>query len=340
MEKIKVQDSVGTILIHDMTQIIPGVVKGPRFRKGHVIKEEDIPVLLSMGKEHIFVWDQTPGLIHENEAAQRLARAAAGSGLLLDEPKEGKVSFTADHDGLLYTSVDGILALNTLENVILSTLHNHYPVKKGDIVAGTRVVPLMIDESVIIEAERIARTFTDPLLEVRPLKHTKVGIVTTGSEVFHGRIQDKFGPVLRAKVENWGSEVIAHALANDDVDFIQRSIREQLNQGAEMILVSGGMSVDPDDVTPTAIKEMGADLITYGAPVLPGAMFLLAYIGDVPIMGLPGCVMYSKTTAFDLIAPRLMTGERLTRMDIVKLGSGGLCLNCPVCIYPHCSFGK
>lgn len=340
MEKIKVKDSVGAILIHDMTQIIPGVSKGPRFRKGHIIREEDIPVLLSMGKEHIYVWDQTPGLIHENEAAERLAQAVAGPGLLLGEPKEGKVNLTAAYDGLLYSSVDGILALNTLENVILSTLHNHYPVKKGEVVAGTRVVPLMIDESVIKEAEGIAESFSEPILEVRRLKPMKVGIVTTGSEVYHGRIQDKFGPVLRAKVENWGSEVIAHTLANDDVAFIQFSIRDQLNQGAEMILVSGGMSVDPDDVTPTAIKEMGAELITYGAPVLPGAMFLLAYMGDVPIMGLPGCVMYSKTTAFDLIAPRLMTGERLNRTDIVKLGSGGLCLNCPVCIYPRCSFGK
>jgi len=340
MEKIKVRDSVGAILIHDMTQIIPGVVKGPRFRKGHVIREEDISVLLNMGKEHIYVWDQKPGLIHENEAAERLAHAVSGSGLILDEPKEGKITLTAAHDGLLYSLEDGILALNTLEEVILATLHNHYPVKKGDKVAGTRVVPLMIDEKVILEAERIVQTFPNPILEVKPLKHFKVGIVITGSEVFHGRIQDKFGPVLRSKVESWGSIVLEQTYAGDDVFLIQSSIRDQLAQGAEMILVSGGMSVDPDDVTPTAIKEMGAELITYGSPVLPGAMFLLAYIGDVPIMGLPGCVMYSKTTAFDLVAPRLLTGERVTRYDIVKLGSGGLCLDCPVCIYPRCSFGK
>ncbi|TGE34421.1 molybdopterin-binding protein [Desulfosporosinus sp. Sb-LF] len=340
MEKIKVQDSVGAILIHDMTQIIPGVIKGPRFRKGHVVREEDIPVLLSMGKEHIYVWDQTPGLIHENEAAERLAQAVSGSGLTLDEPKEGKVTLTAAQDGLLYVSEDGILALNTLEYIVLATLHNHRPVKKGDKVAGTRVVPLMIDEKVVIEAERIVQTFSNPILEVRPLKQLKVGIVTTGSEVYHGRIQDKFGPVLRSKIEGWGSVVLDQTFASDDVPLIQSSIQDQLSQGANMILVSGGMSVDPDDVTPTAIKEMGAELITYGAPILPGAMFLLAYIGDVPIMGLPGCVMYSKTTAFDLFAPRLLTGERLSRLDIVKLGHGGLCLDCPVCTYPHCSFGK
>ena len=340
MEKIKVENSVGAVLIHDMTQIIPGVIKGPRFRKGHIVREEDIPILLSMGKEHIYVWDPTPGLIHENEAAERLACAVSGSGLILNEPKEGKVSLTAAHDGLLYLSEDGIWALNSLENIILATLHNHYPVKKGEIIAGTRVVPLMIDEKVILEAEQIASTFFNPLLDVRPLKKIKVGIVTTGSEVYHGRIQDKFGPVLRAKVEGWGSVVLGQTFANDDVLLIQSSIREHLKQGAEMILVSGGMSVDPDDVTPTAIKDMGAEVITYGAPVLPGSMFLLAYLGDVPIMGLPGCVMYAKTTVFDLLAPRLLTGERLSREDITKLGHGGLCLDCPVCTYPRCSFGK
>ncbi|MDR3542189.1 MAG: molybdopterin-binding protein [Desulfosporosinus sp.] len=340
MEKIKVQNSVGAVLIHDMTQIIPGESKGPRFRKGHIVREEDIPILLSMGKEHIYVWDPTPGLIHENEAAERLACAVSGSGLILQDPKEGKVSLTAAHDGLLYLSEDGIWALNSLENVILSTLHNHYPVKKGDILAGTRVVPLMIDEKVILEAEQIASTFSNPILDVRPLKKMKVGIVTTGSEVYHGRIKDKFGPVLRAKAEGWGSVVLGQKFANDDIHLIQSCIREHLEQGAEMILVSGGMSVDPDDVTPTAIKDMGAEVITYGAPVLPGSMFLLAYLGNVPIMGLPGCVMYAKTTVFDLVAPRLLTGERLSRQDITKLGHGGLCLDCPVCVYPRCSFGK
>ncbi|EGW38194.1 molybdopterin-binding protein [Desulfosporosinus sp. OT] len=340
MEKIKVKDSVGAVLIHDMTQIIPGVIKGPRFRKGHIVREEDIPVLLSMGKEHVYVWDPTPGQIHENEAAERLAQAVSGSGLIFDEPKEGKVTITAAHDGLLYASEDGIWALNDLENIILATLHNYYPVKKGDKVAGTRVVPLMIDEKVILDAERIAQTFSNSILDVRPLKQLKVGIVTTGSEVYHGRIKDKFGPVLRTKITDWGSVVIGQSFANDEISLIQTCIQDHLNQGAEMILVSGGMSVDPDDVTPTAIKEMGAKLITYGAPVLPGAMFLLAYIGDVPIMGLPGCVMYSKTTVFDLIVPRLLTGERLTRRDITKLGLGGLCLDCPVCTYPRCSFGK
>ncbi|WP_425801749.1 molybdopterin-binding protein [Desulfitobacterium sp. Sab5] len=340
MEKIRVEDAVGAVLVHDMTQIIPGETKDARFRKGHVVQEEDIPVLLSMGKEHIYVWNQTPGLVHENEAAERLAKAVAGPGLTFSETKEGKVNLIAKHDGLIYASEKGILALNTLESIVLATLHNHRPVNKGQKIAGTRVVPLMIDEKVILEAEEIACNFNEPLLQIRPLQSYKIGIVTTGSEVFHGRIEDKFGPVLRAKAEKWGSNIIGQSYASDDVSMIQDKIREHIRNGAEMVFVTGGMSVDPDDVTPTAIRGLEVEMVTYGAPVLPGAMFLLAYYNGIPIMGLPGCVMYSRTTVFDLVATRILTGERLTRKDIAQYGHGGLCLECPECTYPHCPFGK
>ncbi len=340
MQKIRVQDAVGSVLIHDMTQIIPGESKGPRFRKGHVVREEDIPILLSMGKENIFIWDRTSGLIHEDTAAERLAKAVAGPGIIFGKPTEGKVALSAVYSGLLYANEAGILALNSIENVVLATLHHLRPVQQNQALAGTRVIPLMINEEVILEAERVASTFHEPILQVRPLKHRKVGIVTTGSEVFHGRIPDKFGPVLRSKVENWGSEVMGQSFATDNIPMIQQKISEHLTNGAEIILVTGGMSVDPDDVTPTAIKEMGAELITYGSPVMPGSMFLLAYLNDIPIVGLPGCVMYAKTTVFDLVAPRIFIGEKLTRLEIAKLGHGGLCLECPICTYPDCSFGK
>ncbi|NMA68863.1 MAG: molybdopterin-binding protein [Desulfitobacterium sp.] len=340
MQKIRVQDAVGAVLIHDMTQIIPGKTKDARFRKGHIIKEEDIPVLLSMGKEHIFVWDQKPGLIHEDEAAERLAKAVAGSGLTFSETKEGKVNLIAEHDGLIYASEEGIYALNSLENVILATLHNHRPVKKGDKIAGTRVVPLMIEEETIIEAEKIASKFKEPILQIRPLQSKKVGIVTTGSEVYSGLIEDKFGPVLQGKAKEWGCEIVGQSFADDDAEMIQARIKEHLDNGAEMVLVTGGMSVDPDDVTPTAIKGLGGELVTYGTPVLPGAMLLLAYLDDIPILGLPGCVMYARKTVFDLVVTRILAGERLTRLEIAKYGHGGLCLECEVCTYPHCSFGK
>lgn len=340
MQKIRVQDAIGAVLMHDMTQIIPGETKDARFRKGHIVKEEDIPVLLSMGKEHIYVWDQTPGLIHEDEAAERLAKAVAGSGISLSETKEGKVNLIAESDGLIYALEEGIFALNSLEYIVLATLHNYRPVKKGQKIAGTRVVPLMVEEKVILDAERVALEFTEPILQVRPLRPHKIGVVTTGSEVYHGRIQDKFGPVLRSKVDEWGSIVLGQSFADDNISMIQDKIREHIQQGAEIVLVTGGMSVDPDDVTPTAIREMGSELVTYGAPVLPGAMFLLAYLDGIPILGLPGCVMYSRTTVFDLVATRILTGERLTRKDIAQYGHGGLCLECPVCTYPHCPFGK
>lgn len=339
MQKIRVQDAIGSVLVHDMTQIIPGQSKGPRFRKGQILKEEDIPVLLSMGKEHIWVFDNT-GLVHENEAAERLANAVAGPGIVLSQPSEGKIDLTAQYDGLLYTSEEGIFALNSLEYVVLATLQGYRPVKKGDKLAGTRVVPLMIEENIILEAERIAGSFAEPILQVKPVQPQKIGIVTTGSEIYHGRIQDKFGPVLIKKMTAWGSTVIGQTLADDDVVMIQEHIRNHIANGAEVILVTGGMSVDPDDVTPTAIKGLGGELITYGAPVLPGAMFLLAYLDGVPIMGLPGCVMYSSTTVFDLVAPRILAGEHLTRKEIARLGHGGLCLECPVCTYPNCHFGK
>ncbi len=340
MRKIRVEEAVGAVLMHDMTEIIPGKSKGPRFRKGQVIREEDIPVLLQMGKQHIYVWDQIPGLVHEDEAALRLAKAVSGPGIELSAPKEGKVTLKATHKGLIYVAEDTLLALNSLEYIVVSTLHSHRPVEAGQILAGTRVVPLMIEEKIIAEAEHVAASYSEPILQVRSLHEFRVGIVTTGSEVYHGRIQDKFGPVLKQKVTSWGSKVIGQSFADDDVSIIQTKIREHLQSGAEMILVSGGMSVDPDDVTPTAIKEMGGELVTYGSPVLPGAMFLLAYLDGVPVLGLPGCVMYSATTVFDLIAPRLLTGEKLSRRDIAQLGHGGLCMECPECTYPHCAFGK
>jgi len=340
MQKIRVEDALGSVLMHDLTQIIPGQVKNARFRKGHIVEEEDIPVLLSMGKEHLFVWDQVPGLIHEDEAAVRLAKLVAGQRISLSEPKEGKVNLIAEEDGLLYASEDGILALNSLEHIVLATLHNYTPVKKGQTIAGARVVPLMINELIILSAEDVGSDFTEPILQVRPLQPKKVGIVITGSEVYNGRIKDKFGPVLHSKVTEWGSVVIGQSYANDNIEMIKAQINEHIKNGAEMILVTGGMSVDPDDVTPTAIKESGAEVVTYGAPVLPGAMFLLAYLGDIPIMGLPGCVMYARTTVFDLVVTRIFAGERLRRKDIVKYGHGGLCLECKTCIYPNCSFGK
>jgi molybdenum cofactor synthesis domain-containing protein len=339
MKAVPVQEALGMVLCHDVTQIIPGEFKGPAFRKGHIVQAEDIPTLLNIGKERLYVWEIHNGLVHENDAAQRIAGAAAGQGVIRGQPKEGKVDLTAARDGLLKINTEALEAVNSVDQVVFSTLHSDQRITKGKTVAGTRVIPLVIDEKKIEEVERICRRHF-PLVEVKPFRSLKAGIVTTGSEVYHGRIQDRFGPVVRKKLEDCGCLSMGQIFVSDRIKQIVEAIVSLIHEGAEMVLVTGGMSVDPDDVTPAAIRAAGGRVVTYGAPVLPGAMFMLAYLGKVPVMGLPGCVMYHQTSIFDVVLPRILAGEEMTRKDFVKLAHGGLCVQCEQCRYPDCGFGK
>ena len=339
MKTVSVEDSAGMVLCHDITRIVPGEFKGPAFKRGHIIQEQDIPVLLNLGKQHIYVWDVRPGLLHEDEAAIRIGGAAAGRGITLSAPSEGKVSLIAEYDGLLKVDEAGLCAVNTEEEVVFASLHGNQFVRCGKIVCGTRIIPLVIEEEKLRKVEDACRKAA-PLAEVVPLRPLRTGIVTTGSEVYHRRIKDRFGPVVTRKLEEMGCRVLGQTLVSDSVGLIVNAIRDFLDRGAEMIAITGGMSVDPDDVTPGGIRAAGGRVVTYGAPVLPGAMFMLAYIGNVPVMGLPGCVMYCRTSIFDLVLPRLLAGEELTRGDIVKLAHGGLCVQCVECKYPDCGFGK
>lgn len=339
MRQVPVHEAVGMVLGHDLTEILPGVRKGPAFKKGQIITEADIPRLLNMGKEHIYIFELEEGHCHENDAAIRIANAIAGQGITLTEPSEGKVELKASCDGVLKINIEAMTAINMLEDLVVASIHANRTVKLGMTLAGCRVVPLTIESCKIKEVEEIARK-ASPVFEVLPIHSKKVGVVTTGSEVYHGRIQDQFGPVIKAKLHAFGSEVIRQIFADDNPQMIADAIRELIDEGAEMIVTTGGMSVDPDDVTPTGIIQSGGKVIAYGAPVLPGSMFLLADLGGVPIMGLPGCVMYCRTTIFDILLPRILANETLTRKDLVVLGHGGLCLNCEVCSYPECSFGK
>lgn len=338
MKKIPVAEAVGTILCHDITQILPGEFKGRRFKKGHIVTEEDIPVLLSLGKDHLYVWENKAGMVHENDAAVFLKDIAMGGGLTFGEIKEGKISFDAEYDGLLKVSAALLKKLNMLGEISFATLMNNTPVKKGQNVAAARVIPLVIDEKKLQEARAVLGG--EKLVSVLPFTPKRAAIITTGNEVYYHRIEDKFGPIMQAKMQDYGCEVIGQTFVPDDKEAIMAAIRCQLDEGAEMIFCTGGMSVDPDDLTPAAIKEVGAHLITYGTPVLPGAMFLMAYYGDIPVMGLPGCVMHAKTTVFDMVLPRILAGERITMEDIAGLGHGGLCMQCDVCRYPVCHFGK
>ena len=337
MKTVKTIDATGMILCHDITKIVPGEFKGVAFKKGHIITESDIPELLKLGKDNLFVWEHQEGTLHENDAAIRIKDHIAGTGLDFSTIKEGKIDFSAQTDGLLKVNVKELLKINMLGEIIVATLQNNTPVKKGTKVAGTRVIPLVIDETKISLMETSSQK---KIISILPIVPKKVAIISTGNEVYYGRIQDKFGPILTEKVKEYGCEVIYHTFSSDDKEMIKDKIKEALLTEAEIILCTGGMSVDPDDRTPLAIKEMGGELITYGAPVLPGAMLLLAYHDDKTILGLPGCVMHSKRTAFDLVLPRILAGDRITFKDIASYGHGGLCLNCPMCTFPHCSFGK
>lgn len=343
VKRVRVEDSAGAILCHDLTKIVPGEFKGAAFRKGHIIREEDIPELLKMGKAHIFVWEQSPGLLHEDEAAIRIARAAVGSaetyGITLSDPREGKVNLVAAIPGLLKVNVDALDEVNSIDQIAFSTRHGNTPVTAGAVLAGTRVIPMVIEESAVRAVEDICAR-EGGLIQLKPFREMRAGIITTGSEVLKGRIVDRFGPAVEAKVKKYGSSVIKQVYVGDDAGAISASIKEMAAAGVELILVTGGMSVDPDDVTPLGIRQTGAEVVTYGSPVLPGSMFMLAYLGELPIMGLPGCVMYESATIFDLVLPRVLAGERVTRKEIVRLGHGGLCLRCAECRFPDCSFGK
>ena len=339
MKLMKTEDAVGQILCHDITQIIKGVTKDAVFRKGHVIQEEDIPILLSVGKDHIYIWENNENILHENEAARILYDICKNNNMHSSDVKEGKIEVIADCDGVLKINRELLKGINSLGEMMIASRHGDFPVKKGDKIAGTRVIPLVIEKEKMERAKIIANGTS--IFKIMPYLKKKVGIVTTGNEVFYGRIQDTFTPVIVEKISEYGAEVIGHEISNDDHKNIASCIRKLLEKGADMIICTGGMSVDPDDKTPAAIREVADEIITYGAPVLPGAMFLLAYYGkEIPIMGLPGCVMYAKRTIFDLVLPRIMAGEVLTAEDFHVLGEGGLCLSCPVCTFPNCGFGK
>lgn len=339
MKLVRTEDAVGHVLCHDITQIIKGVTKDAVFRKGHVVTEEDIPVLLSVGKENLYIWEKQEGMLHENEAAEILREICQNEHMHPSEVKEGKIELIADCDGVLKVNSDKLKKVNSLGEMMIATRYGNFPVKKGDKLAGTRIIPLIIQEEKMKRAKEAAGD--SPILELKPYLHKKVGIVTTGSEVYHHRIEDTFTPVIEQKLSEFDVEIGGHAICNDDHEMITKAILELLEKGCDMIICTGGMSVDPDDRTPLAIKNTGAEIVSYGAPVLPGAMFLLSYYdGTIPVMGLPGCVMYAKRTIFDLVLPRIMSGEKLCADDLASYGEGGLCLSCPVCTFPNCGFGK
>jgi len=339
VKKIPIESSVGMRLAHDVTKIVPGKFKGPAFKKGHLIEKEDIPEFLSLGKKQVYVLELSEGEVHEDEAGIRLAKAEAGFGIKLQGPKEGKVNLIAEIKGLLQVNKELLEKINSIDGIILSTLHNFMLCTPGMLVGGTKIIPLVIKEDKIKKVEDLYRK-EGPVMNILPFKEYKVGVVITGNEIFEGRVEDKFGGILHKKIEALGSHILAKVVSPDDKKIIAKNLINLKKESAQLILVTGGMSVDPDDVTLASIKSVGADIESYGSPVLPGAMFLLAYWDGVPVLGVPACAIYYKRTVLDIILPRILAGIKVTKKDIIKLGYGGLCLNCSPCTYPKCYFGK
>lgn len=340
MKLIDTKNAVGTVLAHDITQIIKGVTKDAVFRKGHIVREEDIPVLLSVGKDHLYVWENEEGMLHENDAADILRKICQGSNMHPTPVKEGKIELVADECGYFKVDKEALKRVNSLPQMMIATIAGGIRVEKGQRLAGTRIIPLVIEKDKMDKAVEVAGD--KPILDIIPFKKKNYGVVTTGNEVFYKRIEDTFTPVIEEKMAEYDSKMIAHTVSNDDANNILSAINEMIdNRDIDMIICTGGMSVDPDDKTPLAIKKSGARIVSYGAPVLPGAMFLMAYLSDGrPIIGLPGCVMYAGRTVFDLVLPRLMADIEVDEDYLSSLGYGGMCLGCTVCHFPFCSFGR
>ncbi|MBU4582248.1 MAG: molybdopterin-binding protein [Proteobacteria bacterium] len=339
LKKIKVENAVGLKLAHDHTQILPGKFKGVGFRRGHVVRKNDIPKFLDLGKKELYVLTLAPGEVHEEDAARRIARAVAGRNLKLAAPREGKVGFIAKTFGLLKIKVDALKKINRVGAVILSTRHNHSIVRVGDVVAGTRIIPLFIRETKVARVEEIGSR-QGPVIEILPLRAKKVGVLVTGSEILEGRIQDRSADIVRSKTEALGSKVTKTAVVADDPLLIAAEIGRMKKAGCHVIVTTGGLSVDPDDVTLAGIRRSGAEIVFYGTPVLPGAMFAYARLGKTVILGTPACVVHDPVTALDVFLPRVLADDPVSAKDVAPLGHGGFCLRCPVCRYPVCPFGK
>ncbi|MBU5677183.1 molybdopterin-binding protein [Alkaliphilus sp. MSJ-5] len=339
MQVVKTEEAVGMVLGHDITEIVPGKFKGVAFKKGHVIQEEDIERLLRIGKEHIYIFELKEDELHEDEAAIALGKLICGEGVLFTDPKEGKINIIAKQKGLLKINRDLLDDVNDLGDICLATIHGNRLIDEDGLIGGCRVIPLIINSEKIESVKSILQE-KGPIFNVKPFKPLNAALIVTGSEVYKGRIEDKFGPVIEKKLKKFDTEIFYKTIVPDELDQIKEAVIQCKDMGAELIVVTGGMSVDPDDKTPGAIKATGASIVSYGTPVLPGAMLLYAYLEDIPIFGLPGCVMFSDTTAFDILLPRVMAGEKIVRRDITRMGYGGQCLKCKICTFPNCHFGK
>ncbi|HHX36847.1 MAG TPA: molybdopterin-binding protein [Clostridiaceae bacterium] len=323
MKRVHVREAVGKPLFHDMTAISEDGCKGPRFKRGHVIREEDIPVFLDMGKEHIFIWEEDPNLVHEEDAAEAVVRIAAGENMIIPPPSEGRFSLRAARDGVFVLNKEGLININSVPDYTFATLRHGVPVKEGDIVVGARIVPLVTTVERVEQAKEVAQ-FYAPVFSIAPYRPLKTAMVITGGEIYSGRIKDAFAPILRKKIAHYGGVELGATICPDDVEFISNAVKSYANQGADLILMTGGMSVDPDDVTPTVIRSLADKFLFQGLPVQPGNMLTVGYMETTMLVGVPGASMHSPVTSLDLFLPMIYGGVPFSQADAISMGEGGL----------------
>ncbi len=339
MKKIRVEDAVGMTLCHDMTAILDNGFKGVKYKRGHVITEDDIPGLLDIGKTHIYVWDPAENEVHEDDAAIALTEAMCGENLACSGPSEGKMQVTSSIKGLFCVNSEALKQINCVPDYTVACRPNYTCVESGERLVGARIVPLTTDRENVDKAVAIAKE-NYPVFKVMPYKKLKAGVIITGSEIYYGLIQDRFEPVLREKLGYYGAEILDFIKCPDELDVLLKAINDLIEADADLILLTGGMSVDPDDITPTAMIESGARIVTKGVPMQPGNMLHIAYLGKTAMMGVPGASIHAKTTSLDVFLPRVFAGIEITAEEIAGYGEGGLCLGCETCHYPKCYFGR
>ena len=336
LKTIKVDDAAGKVLPHDITRIVPGKIKGAAFKKGHIVRPQDINKLKSLGKEHIYILDMPKNHYHEDEAAFKF-RKLAGKNVKTTGPLEGKVQFMAACSGFLKVDKKAVDKINSIEHMVFTTMHSDVPVKKNDKIAGIRIVPLIINKKSV---QKVLKPGSMPPLSVMPFKKKKVGLIITGEEVASGRIKDGFRPVMEKKLKEYGSKINEFKIIGDDEKKIKNEILSMAKKGCDFIMLTGGMSVDPDDITKTAIRRAGVKVVSYGAPILPGNMFMAGYLKNIPVFGIPACALFYKITALDLFLPFVLSTTRITKKDITARGYGGFCGHCKICVFPKCGWGK
>lgn len=337
MREVPVHEAVGLVLGHDITEIsVERRVKQRAFRRGHRLAHDDIARLLDLGKSTVFIHDPDDTDVHEDDAAMLVAPAAAGDGVRHDpEPCEGKVTFTAERSGVLRVDAERLLAINSLAIPALPTLPTNYPVRQDQTVAAFRIIPLTCERAVI---DAVLAQLTEPLLRVDPYIVRSAGVLVTGTEVFEGRITDGFIPRLERTLAGYDVPVTARAVAPDDRALIRAEI-ERLTAACDLVLVTGGTSVDPDDITVQAMADAGVSIAVKGMPVQPGNNFTVGYRDGTPVCAVPAASLHYRATALDLLLPRILAGERLTVAQIAAFGLGGLAQPTTDDHFPDTTFG-